>query len=53
MRARASARSGELPHSVPARELLCILEEGSHVFNNIPHVYRPLVAGWVVDRLRA
>jgi hypothetical protein len=26
--------------------------EGTHVCNNIPYKYRPLVADWMVERLR-
>lgn len=25
--------------------------EGNHVCNNIPHLYRPLMADWLADRL--
>ena len=30
-----------------------LFEEGNHVCNNIPHRYRPLVADWLADQVRA
>ncbi len=30
-----------------------LFEDGNHVCNNIPHVYRPLVADWLADQVRA
>jgi 2,6-dihydroxypseudooxynicotine hydrolase len=32
---------------------LALLAEGNHVCNNLPFVYRPLVADWVVERTAA
>ena len=29
-----------------------LYDEGNHVCNNIPHLYRPLVADWLVDQIR-
>jgi dipeptidyl aminopeptidase/acylaminoacyl peptidase len=37
---------------VPGAEWV-LYEDGSHVCNNIPFRYRPLVADWIADRLRA
>jgi len=31
---------------------LALYPEGTHVCNNIPYKYRPLVADWIVERLR-
>jgi 2,6-dihydroxypseudooxynicotine hydrolase len=37
--------------AVPGAEWL-LYENGTHVCNNIPFAYRPLVADWIADRLR-
>ena len=36
-----------------ADKQLEMYEHGNHVVNNIPYAYRPLVADWVADHLRA
>ena len=28
-----------------------LYEEGNHVCNNIPHIYRPMVADWLRDQV--
>jgi hypothetical protein len=30
-----------------------LLEGGNHVCNNLPYLYRPLVADWLAERLAA
>ncbi|HZE05355.1 MAG TPA: hypothetical protein VE127_09035, partial [Solirubrobacteraceae bacterium] len=37
--------------AVPAAEWV-LFDEGTHVCNNIPYKYRPLVADWMRERLR-
>ncbi|HET8976946.1 MAG TPA: alpha/beta fold hydrolase [Solirubrobacteraceae bacterium] len=40
-----------IAEAVPGAEWV-LFDEGTHVCNNIPYKYRPLVADWMADRLR-
>ncbi len=41
----------KLAQSVGANAQLAIFEDGNHVCNNIPYLYRPLTADWLKEKL--
>jgi dienelactone hydrolase len=41
-----------LKHLAPATDFV-VFAEGNHVCNNIAYVYRPLIADWLAEKLRA
>jgi len=43
----------KIVNAVGANAELAMFENGNHVCNNIPYVYRPLTADWLIEKLRA
>jgi hypothetical protein len=41
----------KIAHAVGSHDEMAIFENGNHVCNNIPYIYRPLTADWLAEKL--